>query len=51
MEKKYNQAKLMNTLSTKIEELNLPDEIKFKEFKNDVNQIIFNFLARFFEFC
>ncbi len=36
MEKKYDNAKMINLLSTKLDELVLPDEIKFKEFTDDV---------------
>ncbi len=36
MEKKYDQIKISDQLTTKLEELNLPDEIKLKTFTDDV---------------
>lgn len=36
MEKKYDQIKISDQLATKIEDLNLPDEVKFKTFTDDV---------------
>jgi len=57
MEKKYDQAKKINSLSTKLDELILPDDVKYKSFTDDV--ILINYLnfykniilVRFFIFC
>lgn len=36
MEKKYNQTKISEKISTNLDELDLPDEVKMKSFTDDV---------------
>lgn len=35
-EKKYDQVKISDQLTTDIEQLNLPEEVKLKTFRDDV---------------